>query len=96
VPSICKETFSLVALEALSYGVPVMVSDNVGAKDIVAKYNADFIFQPTKEALQLKLQHLLANPSLLTDFNEKLQKDKFEYSLDDHQKKIKQLYNFIG
>jgi len=96
VPSICKETFSLVALEALSYGVPVMVSDNVGAKDIVAKYNADFIFQPTKEALQLRLQHLLANPSLLTDFNEKLQKDKFEYSLDDHQKKIKQLYNFIG
>jgi glycosyltransferase involved in cell wall biosynthesis len=96
VPSICKETFSLVALEALSYGVPVMVSDNVGAKDIVAKYNADFIFQPSIEALQLKLKNILANPSLLTDFNEKIRHNKFEYSLDDHQKKIKQFYNFIG
>jgi len=35
VPSIWKETFSLVTLEALSYGVPVIVSDNVGAQDIV-------------------------------------------------------------
>jgi len=96
VPSICKETFSLVALEALSYGVPVMVSDNVGAKDIVAKYNADFIFEPTKEAIQLKLRDILDNPSLLSEFNKKLRNNKFEYSLTDHQKKIKQLYNFIG
>ena len=39
VPSIWKETFSLVTLEALSYGVPVIVSDNVGAQDIVKLYN---------------------------------------------------------
>ena len=35
VPSVWKETFSLVTLEALSYGVPVIVSDNVGAQDNV-------------------------------------------------------------
>lgn len=34
-PSICKETFGFTVLEALSYGVPVIVSDNVGAKDII-------------------------------------------------------------
>ena len=37
VPSRCKETFGLVTLEALSYGVTVFVSENVGAKDIVGK-----------------------------------------------------------
>lgn len=34
-PSIWYETFGFTVLEALSYGVPVIVSDNVGAKDIV-------------------------------------------------------------
>lgn len=34
-PSIWYETFGLTVLEALSFGVPVIVSDTVGAKDIV-------------------------------------------------------------
>ena len=35
-PSIWYETFGYTILVALSYGVPVIVSDNVGAKDILA------------------------------------------------------------
>ena len=34
-PSIWYETFGFTVLEALSYGLPVIVSDHVGAKDIV-------------------------------------------------------------
>ena len=36
-PSVWYETFGFTVLEALSYGVPVIVSDNVGAKDIVGE-----------------------------------------------------------
>lgn len=35
-PSIWYETFGYTVLEALSFGVPVIVSDHVGAKDILA------------------------------------------------------------
>lgn len=35
VPSIWYETFGFTVLEAVSYGVPVIVSDHVGAKDII-------------------------------------------------------------
>lgn len=35
VPSVWHETFGFTVLEALSYGVPVVVSDHVGAKDLV-------------------------------------------------------------
>ncbi len=35
-PSIWNETFGFTVLEALSYGVPVIISDTVGAKDILA------------------------------------------------------------
>lgn len=34
-PSIWYETFGFTVLEAISYGVPVIVSDRVGAKDVV-------------------------------------------------------------
>ena len=36
-PSIWCETFGFTVLEALSYGVPVIVSNHVGAKDCVGK-----------------------------------------------------------
>lgn len=36
-PSIWYETFGFTVLEALSYGVPVIVSDHVGAKDIIGQ-----------------------------------------------------------
>lgn len=36
-PSIWYETFGFTVLEALSYGVPVVVSDHMGAKDIVGQ-----------------------------------------------------------
>ncbi len=35
IPSIWQETFGYGVLEALSYGVPVLISGNVGAKDIL-------------------------------------------------------------
>lgn len=34
-PSVWYETFGFTVLEAISYGIPVIVSDNVGAKDII-------------------------------------------------------------
>ena len=34
-PSICYETFGFTVIEALSYGVPVIVSNHMGARDIV-------------------------------------------------------------
>lgn len=57
VPSICKETFSLVTLEALSYGVPVLVSENVGAKDIVGEYDDYFVYE-TSDKLEQKIKEL--------------------------------------
>lgn len=36
-PSVCYETFGFTVLEALSYGVPVIVSDHVGSKDIIGQ-----------------------------------------------------------
>lgn len=87
VPSIWKETFSLVTLEALSYGVPVIVSDNVGAQDIVKTYNPKFVYHNDKE-LKCLICEILSNRSILSDFNEKLKKSEWKYSMEEHAKEI--------
>ena len=49
VPSRCYETFGFTVLEALSYGVPVLVSENVGAKDLL---DSEFIYSDLKKSLK--------------------------------------------
>ena len=41
-PSVCHESFGFTVLEALSYGVPVLASDRVGAKDLVKGFGEVF------------------------------------------------------
>lgn len=56
--SVCYETFGFTVLEALSYGVPVLVSDHVGAKDLL-KEEFGIVIAPDKEALKSVILQLL-------------------------------------
>ena len=60
VPSLSKETFGFTALEALAMNVPVLVHENVGAKDLIVKNMPEFIYK-TQEDLQSKLESILNN-----------------------------------
>ena len=90
VPSIWKETFSLVTLEAISYGVPVLVSENVGAKDIVAQYNPYFIYRD-KDDLYNKLKHLLESNEKLIAFNAQILNEPWTYNMEQHTKDMEEL-----
>lgn len=87
VPSIWKETFSLVTLEALSYGVPVIVSDNVGAQDIVKLYNPKFVYH-SEDELNSLICEILSDKNLLAEFTDKLLSSKWKYSMEEHAKEI--------
>lgn len=92
VPSLCYETFSLITLEALSFGVPVMVSNTVGAKDIVVCYAPDFIFS-TPEELKEKLVNLIMDRKLLIDYNRQIIEQPWLYTLDKHLDDLDRLYH---
>lgn len=55
-PSVGYETFGFTVLEALSYGVPVVIGGNVGAKDILTEEAGivieDISIQKLSEVLQ--------------------------------------------
>lgn len=77
-PSIWYETFGFTVLEALSYGVPVVMSDTVGAKDIlvdgagivIEKITADKLFDVinglTTDRLYQMNQIIVENQPILT------------------------------
>lgn len=77
-PSIWYETFGFTVLEALSYGVPVIISGTVGAKDIlidnggfvVEDINADKLYNVlknlTKEKLQLMNEEIVKKQPIMT------------------------------
>ena len=92
VPSLWKETFSLITLEALSYGVPVLVSENVGAKDIINTYDENFIFKATFDSLYNKLRGFIEDPSAVENFNNIVVNKDFDYLFWDHVLEIKKMY----
>ena len=95
VPSICYETFSFVTLEALSFGTVVIVSDKVGAKDLVRRYAPEFIFD-TKDDLLSMLNLLVIDRTSLKKYQENLLKDDWKYSIQEHSRMIvEQLYKRV-
>ena len=92
VPSKWYETFSLVTLEAISHGCPVIVSDHVGAKDIVKKYNPSFIYS-TPEELKLLIKRILRSPLMLREYNSKILSEEWKYSIKRHAMQMVEFYN---
>lgn len=91
VPSVWSETFSLITLEALSYGVPALVSNSVGAKDLILKYDPWFIFND-KQTLKSKLSELLSSKSRLQQFNNSILSTEWSHTITEHSREISTLY----
>ncbi len=89
-PSVWYETFGYTVLEALSYGVPVLISGNVGAKDIlvagagiiVEDMDVDKLYNQLREIVHHKLEQM----------NIVILKDQDIITLEDMSKSIKEIY----
>lgn len=88
VPSLWHETFGYVVLEALLMGVPCLVSNNVGAKDLVPD---SWIFC-NKNELRKKLSNLIDNPKNLDQMKAEVNHLTLKYKMDEHVKSMMNLY----
>lgn len=59
-PSVWYETFGFTVLEALSHGVPVVISGTVGARDILVEHAGIVIEDMNAESLYMTLKGLTA------------------------------------
>lgn len=92
IPSIWKETFGFIGIEALSYGIPVIVSDTVGMKDIVEENKVGIVFKPNIENLSNVLEYIINNRGILEDLKENIINSKFDFTLDKHINDIINMY----
>lgn len=110
VPGIWTETFGLVVLEALSYGVPVIVSRSVGAKDLLfldPKANTSagrqeaqrveygFVYDGTRQGLQTALQRIYEHRELLEQANACMMDLEFDFSYQVHVNRMLAMYRKV-
>ena len=87
-PSLWYETFGLTVLESISYGVPVVVSDNVGAKEIIGS-GGIIIRDINKNSLQKVIEELTKDKiELLRNGIKELELKKW----DEFVEEMKSLY----
>lgn len=85
VPSIWKETFGLVVLEALSYGVPVLLSEHVGAKQLLQEHQGiGRIFSPEGDGLCKALEQIYDDRSILAGMNEAICSSDINFDFKRH------------
>lgn len=89
IPSIWKETFGFIGLEALSYGVPVLFSKNVGSKDLISKIKSDCIFD--NNLIYETLLHILHNPSFLLEYFNVINKISI-FCMEEHILNVFEMY----
>lgn len=94
VPSICNETFGFIVLEAFSYGVPVLISDKVGSKDLInnSRYEKGLIITADKNSFKDQIKNIYNTRSILNKFNYNIITDEFNYELSKHCNNIKIIY----
>ena len=71
-PSVWYETFGFTVLEALSFGVPVIVSNNVGAKDLLEDGRYGMVIEPTKDAIKQAIKYVMEHRELLVGYNRRI------------------------
>lgn len=86
VPSIWNETFGFITLEALSYGVPVLVTNKVGSKDLVCheEFTKGEVIELSKDIMKNKIEEFYKDRLILQKYNYNIVNDNFLYSLDKH------------
>lgn len=95
VPSLWRETFGMVVLEAFSYGVPVIMSSYVGAKELLDENPGMGIVIDIKQdnnGLRKALEEIYKDRNVLSQMNEKICGWDYEWDYDKHIEKMINVY----
>jgi len=92
VPSIWYETFGYIALEAFSYGVPVIITDLVGFKDMIVPGVTGIIIKASEDELYDNLQTIIEDREKLSHINQNIMELKNIYTMEKHTEDVMKLY----
>lgn len=91
-PSEWEETFGFTVLEALSYGIPVIVSSKVGAKDLIAEGKNGFVVEGSVQPLKNCMLGLIENPQSVKEMNTYIVNEFPVKTMLEHSRELERLY----
>lgn len=95
LPSIA-DSFPLVSLEAMAAGIPVIVTENTGSKEVVRDTIDGFVIPiRDSETLMEKIQLLFEYPDLRQKMGHSAKKQVMEFTWERYGKLIQKLYRAI-
>lgn len=95
LPSL-SDSFSLATLEAMSAGLPVIVSENVGAKDFIENGKNGFIIPIRNvDAIEEKIIYLYNNREKCVNMGKNARKTVKDITWENYKKNIINFYNQI-
>ncbi|OPA74104.1 hypothetical protein BVG16_25480 [Paenibacillus selenitireducens] len=92
IPSLWKETFGFIGLEALAHGVPSLVSDYVGFTDLIQDGQNGMLFQPNSHDLIDKLLIVMEDREYLSQLNRNICTMDIHFTMDQHAKVMTDFY----
>ena len=96
VPSLWRETFGMVVLEALSYGVPVLVSEYVGAKMLLGPAGeCGLFFWCENGELGSLIKKIYDDRDILMKMNQCIMEAELPLDYVEHVARIGALYDSI-
>ena len=91
VPSLWQEPFGLVTLEALSFGVPCLVSPDVGSKDLFQEWAPDLVLDSIRN-LDARLETILRDPHQIEKWSQSISNADLPLEFGQHVSAINDLY----
>ena len=97
MPSTEKESFGLVAAEAMMAKKPVVAANHGGLMEIVVDNETGYLIEPnSKEAFKDALQKLISNPNIRANFGENgFQRAIKKFSVENYVRKIEDILENI-
>ena len=94
VPSRWQETFGMVVPEAISYGIPVLVTKNVGAVDYLdqSPEPMGMVCENTLEGIKEAVRTICNNPKLIDDMNRNILNARLTFDYSRHLSDMDRLY----
>lgn len=96
VPSLWHEPQSLVVMEALSRGIPVIGAQRGGIPEIIAEGKTGFLFEPSRPAeLQEKIQIFLEQPGLAIQMEQQCRRRAEEFTPETFCRQYLEVYRSL-
>ena len=82
MPSII-ESFGIVTIEAMAFGLPIIINDAPGNRDLVRNGKDGFIISGTSRSLAMAMENFLINENIRKKYKKKSisRAKKFDWSL---------------